>query len=193
MLTQDIIRELGRPFSEEDVKFRPQKGNVLAYIDSRAIINRLNAVVGAENWSDEYDVMQMSRTKAAGEVETFLGMKCRLTIFGVTKEDLSDPDNVEIVKSLASGSLKRAAVKFGIGLYLYELKGLAADTTYEDLPEWAKAEYQTHDDRLAKLYATLDTEKKVTADKILSDAGYVLSKTKKSVVDLGKELKGLTA
>ena len=55
------IANLLRPFSPDDIEWRVgnvskngQRCTLLAYITSRAVMDRLDAVVGPENWSDEY-------------------------------------------------------------------------------------------------------------------------------------------
>ena len=54
-----IFRELAAPFPADEVQFKPQvvKGNralAIAYIDARAVMDRLDAVVGVHNWQDRY-------------------------------------------------------------------------------------------------------------------------------------------
>ena len=56
-----IKSELAEPFSSEDVDWRLQnvskdktRGLAVAYVTARAIQNRLDEVVGPENWQDEY-------------------------------------------------------------------------------------------------------------------------------------------
>jgi len=56
-----IKSELAEPFSSEDVEWRLQnvskdktRGLAVAYVTARAIQNRLDEVVGPENWQDEY-------------------------------------------------------------------------------------------------------------------------------------------
>jgi hypothetical protein len=105
---------LRRPFAPEAIKFRPAGGGlVLAYIDARVVIERLNAVV-PELWSTRF--------------EPYPGGKqiiCHLTIDGITRSDVgsqSSGPNVDPVKGGYSDALKRAAVHFGIGVSVYALK-----------------------------------------------------------------------
>ena len=79
---------------------------MVAYIDARAAMNRLDRVVGVDGWSDAYEVLE------AGTV------KCRLTVLGISKEDTGIGEDL---KAAFSDALKRAAVKFGVGRYLYDL------------------------------------------------------------------------
>lgn len=54
---EQIHQELSEPFSHEDVEWKIQtvskdksRGLAVAYVTARAIQNRLDAVVGAQNW-----------------------------------------------------------------------------------------------------------------------------------------------
>ena len=122
MDAQEIGARLREPFPLSALGFKPQavKGNralAICYIDARDVMDRLDAVVGAENWQDAYEVLP------TGDVF------CRLSVrFGgewITKADvggMSDqPDQGDRLKAATSDALKRAAVKFGIGRYLYSM------------------------------------------------------------------------
>lgn len=117
-----ITEALSAPFDPSVVKFKPAvvQGNralALAYVDARVIQDRLDEVLGVENWQDEYDSLPDG------------SVVCRLRLrFGdewVTKVDVGSPseqpDEHDRVKAAFSDALKRAAVKFGIGRYLYRL------------------------------------------------------------------------
>lgn len=110
-----IFAKLAEKFAPEAVKSRNQGGRELKYVTARTVMNRLDDVIGPWNWWDHY-------------VETRAGVKCILTIrlpdgTEITKEDvggeskMQDPSDTE--KSAYSDAFKRAAVKFGIGRYLY--------------------------------------------------------------------------
>ena len=113
---------LADPFEPAEVKWKPQtvrndKALAVAYIDARAVMDRLDEVMGTSNWRDRYQDL------GDGAVS------CRLSLrFGsewVTKEDVGgqseQPDEHDRHKAAFSDALKRAAVKFGIGRYLYRL------------------------------------------------------------------------
>jgi hypothetical protein len=88
------------------------KGSALAYLTARAVMDRLDDAVGQNNWQDKY---------VAGPSG---GVLCELSIRmdgeWITKSDGADNTEVEPVKGGISDALKRAAVKFGIGRYLYD-------------------------------------------------------------------------
>ena len=128
---QTIWEKLAAPFPAKDIEWRIAQsglkdgrpwGKVLAYITARAIMDRLDTVLGPENWSHEVYPFTI------GDVH---GFKCRLMIQGddhtIVHEDVCDISDIEPAKGAVSGSLKRAAVHVGIGRYLYNLDGGWAD------------------------------------------------------------------
>ncbi|RTH99007.1 Rad52/22 double-strand break repair protein [Thermus scotoductus] len=90
---------------------------MVAYVDARTVLDRLDEVVGPEGWQDAYEVLADRETDKGRIVE----VRCRLTILGTTKEDVGEGDTL---KAAFSDALKRAAVKFGVGRYLYRLEKL---------------------------------------------------------------------
>src|SRR5262249_39820056 len=117
-----VAAALAAPFDPSEVKFKPAvvSGNralALAYVDARAIQDRLDDALGVAGWQDEYEIL------ADGSVIC----KLRLKIGGewITKTDVGgpseQPDEGDRRKAAFSDALKRAAVKFGIGRYLYRL------------------------------------------------------------------------
>ena len=117
---KSLTAALAAPFELKEVKFKPQsvKGNralALAYIDARVIEDRLDEVVGVEGWQDEYETLADSSVVCR--------LKLKLGEHWVTKMDVGSPseqpDSGDRMKAAFSDALKRAAVKFGIGRYLY--------------------------------------------------------------------------
>lgn len=149
MLTEDQSRDLFdrlmEPFAQTEVKFKPQsvKGNrclALAYIDARHVMDRLDNVMLLGNWRDEYTILN------DGSVQCRLSL--RINGEWVYHEDVGSrseqPDDGDKMKSAFSDALKRAAVKFGIGRYLYRLGQEWVDydpqkrkMTPPKLPVWA--------------------------------------------------------
>ena len=129
-LTKAIQDKLAAEFPSREIKWLPritkkgpknnrvdifnsqgkQVAGCMAHIDARQVMQRLDSVVGAGGWSDEY------QPSAIGK-----GVECRLTVLGVSKVDVGVPSNTEPEKGAYSDALKRAAVKFGIGRHLYEI------------------------------------------------------------------------
>lgn len=141
----DIEYALKRPFTEKQVSWRigqvakdGSKASALAYIDARDVMHRLDEVVGQDNWRDEYR-------------EVLGRLVCRLHIRindeWVYKEDGAGDTNMEGEKGGLSDAFKRAAVKWGVGRYLYALPIKWCDIdeykkfkTVPNLPVWATPE-----------------------------------------------------
>jgi hypothetical protein len=128
MTIQEIFTLLKKPFEPKDVKWRigrrnkeKTKAEVLAYIDGRAIQNRLDAVVGPENWSVSYKPVNFQ-----GIDKNVNGFICELSITTpeetlITRQDGANLTDFEPFKGGVSDSFKRVASCFGIGRYLYNL------------------------------------------------------------------------
>jgi Rad52/22 family double-strand break repair protein len=112
---RDLFAALAAPFDSDEVKLRSQGGRQLHYVTARTVMNRLDDVLGPENWWDDFVPLEHS-------------VICRLTIrlpdgATLTKSDaggyagMADPGDDD--KSGFADAFKRAAVKFGVGRYLY--------------------------------------------------------------------------
>jgi hypothetical protein len=111
----DLFAALAAPFEPNEVKVRSTSGRQLHYITARTAMNRLDNVLGPENWFDEYFPHENS-------------VLCKLTIrlpdgTLLTKSDAGGyagmADQGDDDKSGYSDAFKRACVKFGIARYLY--------------------------------------------------------------------------
>jgi hypothetical protein len=111
----ELFAALAAPFQHDEVRTRSQGGRNLHYITARTVMNRLDDVLGPASWWDEYIPQENS-------------VICRLSIrlpdgSTLTKSDAGGyagmPDSGDDDKSGFSDAFKRAAVKFGIGRYLY--------------------------------------------------------------------------
>jgi hypothetical protein len=123
-----ITKALAAPFDLTEVKFKPQvvKNNramALAYVDARAIQDRLDDVLGVEGWQDEYTTLE--------DGSVVCRLRLRIGQEWITKMDVGSPseqpDGGDRLKAAFSDALKRAAVKFGIGRYLYRLPAVWCD------------------------------------------------------------------
>lgn len=117
---RELETELKKPFTFEEIEWRvgssfERNGEVkalaLPYVTSRAIMDRLDAVFGITGWSDEY--------KPWGNGAQLCGITVTIGEKNITKWDGSENTDIESVKGGLSNALKRTAVKFGIGRYLY--------------------------------------------------------------------------
>ena len=116
----DIFEQLASPFDPSEVDWRvgsttadKSKGMALAYIDARTVMDRLDSVCGPAGWQNRY---VMEGTKTVCEI----GIKCGDE--WVWKSDGAGDSDIEAEKGALSDAFKRAAVRWGIGRYLYNLK-----------------------------------------------------------------------
>lgn len=105
---------------EIDYQFKPQQCNqygatIVAYIDSRDVQNILDEAVGKENWQDSYSIIGTN---------LYCTLSIKVNDEWVGKTDCGTESSFEKEKGQASDAFKRAAVKWGIGRYLYDLPEL---------------------------------------------------------------------
>ena len=122
------LEKLKEVFHPSELEWRVQSADekdgkiwalVLCYVDNRAIQNMLDAVCGAGNWQNRYEELG-SGTKI-----------CNLSIRlesgeWITKSDGAGNTDIEADKGGLSSAMKRAAVQWGIGRYLYNLEATFA-------------------------------------------------------------------
>lgn len=112
------LKRLADFFAPEDIEWKPiavskktSKALAAAYVTNRAIMDRLDAVCGPENWRNEY------REGPQGGV--LCGISIRIGDEWVTKWDGAENTDIEAVKGGLSSAMRRAGVQWGIGRYLY--------------------------------------------------------------------------
>ncbi|GGM08607.1 single-stranded DNA-binding protein DdrA [Deinococcus aerophilus] len=149
MKLSDVQKRLQAPFPSHLVGWKPQsftkdrsRALMLSYVDARAVQDRLDAIC-PDAWSFEIEVV----TGAAMPT-----VKGRLTVLGVTREDIGEAGDgaLATLKAASSDALKRCAVQFGIGRYLYDLPKQWVDwndarhepVTPPELPEWARPDHE---------------------------------------------------
>jgi Rad52/22 family double-strand break repair protein len=118
----ELFAALTAPFHPDNLKQKTEtsektgKSFTCDYVTARTIMNRLDDVLGPENWWDDYTPIEH-------------GAICRLTIrlpdgqlltkvdAGADATKLKDAGDAD--KGGIADALKRTAVKFGVGRYLY--------------------------------------------------------------------------
>ena len=144
-----IYHALSRPWPPKEVKQRKgPAGKMLSYVDARQVQNRLDEVVGTENWQTHF-------SEVCGNYCCTLSVK----IDGewIAKSDGAGETSIEGDKGGFSDAFKRAAVSFGIARYLYSDSGMTPEQF--DKRRGVMADVQAEDP------ATIPTE----ADKMLAD------------------------
>lgn len=141
-----MMTRLSEPFAERDVRWLPKtvkqnRALAMPYINARAVMDRLDEVFSLVGWQDNYDVLNDG------------SVVCRLAVMlndvWITKTDVGSPseqpDAGDRLKAAFSDSLKRSAVKLGVGRYLSKIPPIWADYDPQkkmfvgvpQLPNWA--------------------------------------------------------
>lgn len=125
-MSSEIARKLQDPFDPADIEWRAQQGGisgnnkpwvkVTPYITSRAVQQRLDDVFGPFGWKIE----QRETNDGKGYICT-ISVYDETTKQWISKQDGSEKTNIEPLKGGVSGAMKRAAVQWGIGRYLYNM------------------------------------------------------------------------
>lgn len=142
----EIEAALCAPFDPDEVRYKPQvvKGNTalaIAYIDARVVQDRLDEVVGVGGWKDEYEILNDGSALCRLSVKIDGEWVTKMDVGGQSEQS----DGGDRLKAAISDGLKRAAVKFGIGRYIYRLpmQWAAYDpvkkqfSSKPQLPKWA--------------------------------------------------------
>jgi hypothetical protein len=133
-LTPEISAKLKAPFA--NVSWRVQsvlkndktRARVVAYIDARDVMDRLDDAVGPESWSFDWEPVTMANNQ-------IMTVKGKLTVCGITRCDIGEAGDIEKSKAAVSDALKRAAVHFGVGRWLYDMgTQWATVNEYGDIP-----------------------------------------------------------
>lgn len=102
----------GKPFERNGT----HSAMALAYLDARDVMDRLDDVCGPDRWQSHFE------ETAKGRVICKLSIDVSGNGDWVTKSDGAGDTDVEGEKGGISDALKRAAVSWGIGRYLYRLE-----------------------------------------------------------------------
>ena len=121
---------LKRPFALSQLKWRKGQGGSgeLVYITARDVMDRLDQVFGVSGWSP--------RSEWIGN-RIVCKLSCEVEGLWVTKSDGADDSNIEGAKGGLSDALKRSAVQWGIGRYLYHPNAFDRN---KNPAEWATPE-----------------------------------------------------
>ena len=150
---RQIQAELAMPFAPEDLEWRLQKvvearelGIAVPYVTNRAIMSRLDDVVGPENWYNDFKPWH----GAGGKDAQLCGISIRFGDGWITKWDGAEDSDIEPVKGGLSDSMKRAAVQWGVGRVLYNM-----DVVFVDVEKRGKTWYIKKDQQERLDYAYL--------------------------------------
>ena len=126
--THAIASALAAPFDPAEIRWKPQavSGNralAVAYVNARVVMDRLDETLGVDGWQDRYQLLP--------DGSAVCQLPCRIEERWIVKSDVGSPseqpDEGDRHKAAFSDALKRAAVKFGVGRYLYSLPKVWTD------------------------------------------------------------------
>ncbi len=161
------FKKLNQPVELSQIDFRLQSINkggyatILAYKDARYDMNVLDKIVGPENWSKRYEVID-------GRLYCSVGIYNGATKEWVWKQDVGTESKTEAEKGQASDAFKRACFNWGIGRELYdfplikakldssefqEVGGRMKDTWGFKLKEWTWGHKRDENGQLVQLAA----------------------------------------
>ena len=154
---EEIRIQLLDPFDPAEIKWRVtatsnqqsrngpvKRGQLVAYADQRAYIDRLNEIFGEWGWTRTYNVQvaqnfeRVTRQGAKGEKQSTICAKVvvvsTVTVNGLGShtgvgEEWADDENS--ATRAEAQAFKRACACFGLGRYLYDL-----DKVWEDLDQY---------------------------------------------------------
>lgn len=135
------FKALGECFAADEIEWRMQQageknGRVWAicvpYVTNRAIQSRLDDVAGPANWKNEFT--------QGPDGGVLCGLSVKTGGEWVIKWDGAENTDIEGVKGGLSSAMKRAAVQWGIGRYLYAL-----DESFANVHEGGKLRGKTKD------------------------------------------------
>lgn len=119
---QELFDALCEPFPADMIEWRvgstnkdKTKGLPLCYIDARAVMDRLDSICGPDGWQCNYT------SGVNGSIVCNLGIQMPDGSW-LWKADGAGATDFESEKGALSDAFKRAAVRWGIGRYLYDLK-----------------------------------------------------------------------
>ncbi len=131
---------------------RGNRALTVAYVDARCVEDRLDAVFGVDGWQDAYTVLPNNSVVCK--------LRVKVGSEWIEKSNVGSqsdqPDEGDRLKSAFSDALKRAAVKLGIGRYLYRLPQQWVDYDSQSrqlkatprLPDWAQPQPGKHAGRV---------------------------------------------
>jgi hypothetical protein len=127
MDTMELFTALCEPFPIEEIAWRvgptnersrkegdPLRGQPLCYVDARTVMDRLDSVCGFDGWQCHY-------TPGVG-TSIVCNIGVRVAGDWIWKGDGAGATDMEAEKGALSDAFKRAAVRWGVGRYLYEVK-----------------------------------------------------------------------
>ena len=114
----EVRKRLKEPFPDDAISWVPvqerkdkTRAQIAPYVERWRIEERLDEVVGVENWRAEYEHVQLGPDD--------FKVRCRLTVLGVTKENVGEWSTLS---GAYTKSFRRVAENFGVGRHVRALE-----------------------------------------------------------------------
>jgi hypothetical protein len=153
----DMFERLRAPFPIDRISWRigptnaeKTRGAALAYIDARDVRERLDEVCGPANWQNRYP---HANSKTVCEIGIYIAERKEW----VWKSDGAGDTDREAEKGALSDAFKRAAGRWGIGQYLYDIPPAWVDI------EPAGKSYRIKDTEMRRLTGALGNARQAPA------------------------------
>jgi hypothetical protein len=142
--------QLAMPFPAEAIEWRIGQAGMLkdetiwakglAYVTNRAIMDRLDEVVGVDGWQNTFVPVQGGMLCG---ISIKLGGEWVVKWDGAEMPTNSDITKIDPIKTMLSNAEKRAGVPWGIGRYLYKMPVTWLHTKKERDKTWNYAKLKT--------------------------------------------------
>jgi hypothetical protein len=109
---KELKKEIPYKWRVQSFSKNVAKCQCVAYVDARNVMDLLDEVCGQGNWQDDYQLVGN---------QLFAGIGIKVEDEWVWKWDTGSESNIEKEKGQVSDSFKRAAVKWGVGRFLYSM------------------------------------------------------------------------
>jgi hypothetical protein len=113
MELKDLKKKIPYKWRVQSFSKNKPSASCVAYIDARDVMDLLDDVVGAENWQDKYELV-------GNRLICGIGIRATNGEW-IWKYDTGTESPTESEKGQFSDAFKRAAVKWGVGRFLYDL------------------------------------------------------------------------
>lgn len=143
MKQDELMKRLGAPFLPDEIEWRVQSAGlnndgepwaiVVPYVQSRAIQQRFDETVGPFGWQTKF-LRWHENSQLCG-----IGIHCDDDFRPnewVWKFDGAENTKIESIKGGISDALKRTAVQWGIGRYLYSIPKTYAKCSLKKIKDW---------------------------------------------------------
>ena len=115
MKIEELKQKIDYKWKVQSYNSDKTKGSCVAYIDARDVMDILDRVCGPTNWQDKYEFV-------GDKLIAGIGIYDEVLKEWIWKFDTGTESDKEGEKGIFSDAFKRAAVKWGVGRFLYDLE-----------------------------------------------------------------------